>query len=189
MCCAPQLPRFNLVCLGAFALSAALCGSIMSAGFFTFGAASQGYILNNYATADGLALLARLGISASIIFSFPLNFVGLREGVLDLLRLRGHAHRDDVHRVSTALLLAVVTAVSLVLKDLGLVVAFGGAILGSALVYIFPALMFLKNSRDSHPNPSPMQRLEAALNALIVLLGVALAGIGGTMTLKKAGIL
>ena len=49
--------------------------------------------------------------------------------------------------------------------------------------------MFLKNSRDSHPNPSPMQRLEAALNALIVLLGVALAGIGGTMTLKKAGIL
>ena len=45
-------------------------------------------------------------------------------------------------------------------------VAFGGAILGSALVYIFPALMFLKHKRDAKepqvrevglatPNPTP----------------------------------
>ena len=74
--------------MGAFGLAALLCGSIMAAGFTTFGAASQGFILNNYATADSLALLARIGISASIIFSFPLNFVGLREGVLDLLKLK-----------------------------------------------------------------------------------------------------
>ena len=86
-----KLPRFNLVCAGAFGLAALLCGSIMTAGFWTFGAASQGFILNNYATADSLALLARIGISASIIFSFPLNFVGLREGVLDLLKLKARA--------------------------------------------------------------------------------------------------
>ena len=77
--------------VGAFGLAALLCGSIMAAGFTTFGAASQGFILNNYATADSLALLARIGISASIIFSFPLNFVGLREGVLDLLKLKARA--------------------------------------------------------------------------------------------------
>lgn len=159
----------------------------MTAGFWTFGAASQGFILNNYATADGLAFLARLGISASIIFSFPLNFVGLREGTLDLLNLRAKAGRDDVHRIATAALLAVVTSVSLVLKDLGLVVAFGGAILGSALVYIFPALMFLK--QKSNDPPSTLGRAEKVLNVAIALSGVALAGIGGTMTLKKAGII
>ena len=92
--------------MGAFGLAALLCGSIMAAGFTTFGAASQGFILNNYATADSLALLARIGISASIIFSFPLNFVGLREGVLDLVRLKARAHEDAVHRASTVLLLA-----------------------------------------------------------------------------------
>ena len=88
--------------------------------------------------ADSLALVARLGISASIIFSFPLNFVGLREGVLDLLNLKGRAQEDTVHRASTVLLLAAVSTVSLFLKDLGLVVAFGGAALPNAL-----------------PNPSP----------------------------------
>ena len=85
-------PRLYQVVIGAFGLAALLCGSIMAAGFSTFGAASQGFILNNYATADSLALLARIGISASIIFSFPLNFVGLREGVLDLLKLKARAH-------------------------------------------------------------------------------------------------
>merc|ERR1711957_835469 len=55
---------------------------------------------------------------------------------------------DTVHRASTVLLLAAVSTVSLFLKDLGLVVAFGGAILGSALVYIMPALMFLKHKHD-----------------------------------------
>ena len=43
---------------------------------------------NRYATSDPLAFLARLGICASIIFSYPLIFVGLREGVLELLGLQ-----------------------------------------------------------------------------------------------------
>lgn len=97
------------------------------------------------------------------------------------------AGRDDVHRIATAALLAAVTSLSLVLKDLGLVVAFGGAILGSALVYIFPALMFLK--QKSNDPPSTLGRAEKVLNVAIALSGVALAGIGGTMTLKKAGII
>jgi sodium-coupled neutral amino acid transporter 11 len=184
-----KLPRFNRVVVGAFGLAALLCGSIMSAGFSTFGAASQGFILNNYATADSLALMARLGISASIIFSFPLNFVGLREGVLDLLKLKSRAQEAMVHRASTVLLLAAVSTVSLFLKDLGLVVAFGGAILGSALVYVFPALMFLKHKRDANEPQTLTTRAETGLNVGIVLSGVLLATVGGTMTLKKAGII
>jgi sodium-coupled neutral amino acid transporter 11 len=184
-----KLPRFNQVVIGAFGLAALLCGSIMAAGFSTFGAASQGFILNNYATADSLALLARIGISASIIFSFPLNFVGLREGVLDLLKLKARAQEDVVHRASTVLLLATVSTISLFLKDLGLVVAFGGAILGSGLVYIFPALMFLKHKRDANEPQTLATRAETGLNIGVALSGVMLAAVGGTMTLKKAGII
>ena len=39
----------------------------MSAGFVTFGCASNGLVLNNYAVADRLALTARLGIGLSTI--------------------------------------------------------------------------------------------------------------------------
>jgi hypothetical protein len=80
---------FNVVCAGAFGLASLLCAAVMAGGYLTFGGASQGLILNSYATSDPLALLARLGICASIIFSYPLNFVGLREGVLDLFKLDG----------------------------------------------------------------------------------------------------
>merc|ERR1711957_1129766 len=96
---------------------------------------------------------------------------------------------DTVHRASTVLLLAAVSTVSLFLKDLGLVVAFGGAILGSALVYIMPALMFLKHKRDVNEPQALATRAETGLNIGVALSGVMLAAVGGTMTLKKAGII
>lgn len=184
-----KMPSFNAACLGGFGLSALLCGAIMSAGFLTFGSAAQGFILNNYATKDSLAFLARLGIAGSIIFSYPLIFVGLREGILNLFGLDKYAERDDVHFASTVALLGLVSALSLVIKDLGFVVAFGGAVLGSALVYVFPSLMFLKNQRDRKAPPTAASKAEFALNVVITLLGTALAGVGGTLSLKKAGVI
>jgi len=43
--------------------------------------------------------------------------------------------------------MAAFNGLALVVKDLGLVIAVGGAILGSTVVYIFPALMYLSNMR------------------------------------------
>ena len=45
-----KLPRFNKVVAGGFALAALLSAAIMSGGFLTFGAATQGLLLNNYAS-------------------------------------------------------------------------------------------------------------------------------------------
>lgn len=126
-------------------LASLLCAAIMAGGYLTFGGASQGLILNSYATTDPLALLARLGICASIIFSYPLNFVGLREGVLNLFKLDGT--KAPVHIITTIVLLCLMNGVALVLKNLGLVVAVGGAALGTSLVYTFPALMFIQATR------------------------------------------
>eukprot|EP00316_Scyphosphaera_apsteinii_P008303 CAMPEP_0119346798 /NCGR_PEP_ID=MMETSP1333-20130426/108191_1 /TAXON_ID=418940 /ORGANISM="Scyphosphaera apsteinii, Strain RCC1455" /LENGTH=452 /DNA_ID=CAMNT_0007359317 /DNA_START=187 /DNA_END=1545 /DNA_ORIENTATION=- len=184
----PKLPRFNLVVAGAFGLAALLCGSIMAGGFLTFGAASQGLILNNYATSDKLAFLARLGIGLSIIFSYPLNFVGLRDGVLGLFGWRKLAERrTDVHVLATLALMIGVNGAAFFLKDLGLVVAFGGAILGSALVYIFPALMFIGYQ---HSLPTEKRaKGELALNYGLAGLGGFLGVVGAFMSLKKAGVI
>ena len=110
----------------------------MAGGYLTFGSASQGLILNNYATSDPLALVARLGIGVSIIFSYPLNFLGLREGLLTMLKLHG-SRRPPTGRDAAAD--GADERHLLFLKDLGLVVGLGGAVLGSALVYILPAFM------------------------------------------------
>jgi len=49
-------------------------------GFATFGKASQGLILNNYANTDAVMGFSRIAVFVSIVFSYPLAFVGLRDG-------------------------------------------------------------------------------------------------------------
>jgi len=189
-----KVGQFNMVCAGAFGLAAVLCGSIMSAGYLTFGGASQGLILNNYATADSLAFVARIGIALSIIFSYPLNFVGLREGVLSLINMSDKAGRTDVHVISTLLLLVTVNGAALFVKNLGLVVSLGGAILGSALVYIYPALMSIVHNRRkaiaarASGSTLPLsQRIESFGCYVLAVLGCFLSAVGAVMSLKSAG--
>jgi len=173
-----KLPRFNLVCGAAFGAAALLMGSIMAGGYLTFGASSQGLILNNYATSDPLAFLARLGIGMSIIFSYPLNFVGLRGGVLGMLGLSDQADKQSVHVITTVALLCLLNGASLFLKDLGLVVGLGGAILGSALVYILPALMAIGEKAGV------MGKTEKLFNWVLSGLGIFFAALGAIMCLK-----
>ena len=203
----PKIGRFNAASAVAFAIAALLSGGIAAAGFLTFGASSQGLILNNYATGDRMASLARLGIGLSIVFSYPLNFLALRSGVHGMLKLDGAS--GPVHLVSTLLLFGAATALSMLIKDLGLLIALPGALLGSALVYIFPALMAIGNAKQAAaaaaagggPKPAggarPRQaaaaaakpaavrsRAELVVNYGLVGLGVVLAVVGGAVTLN-----
>merc|ERR1711871_966644 len=113
-----KLPKFNAVVGGAFGLAAALMGSIMAGGFLTFGGASQGLILNSYATSDPLAFVARLGIGMSIIFSYPLNFLGLREGLFAMFNQKEAAKKPAVHIAVTLLLMGLMNGAALFMKDL-----------------------------------------------------------------------
>jgi sodium-coupled neutral amino acid transporter 11 len=183
---------FTKVVAAAFAMAAMLSAAIMAGGYLTFGGASQGLILNSYATSDPLAFLARIGICSSVLFSYPLIFVGLRDGVLNLLKLDGSKNR--VHVISTVLLLCFMNGISLVLKNLGLVVAVGGAVLGSSLVYIFPAMMFIKatclkkKEFEAQGKKLPAMRMkEMYANYGLVGLGITLAVLGVKMSLKSFG--
>jgi len=173
-----KLPRFNLVVGLGFLAAAIVMGSVMAGGFLTFGAASQGLILNSYATADPLAFLARLGIGMSIIFSYPLNFVGLREGILSSLGKTKEGEKTSVHVGLTLALMVLMNGAALFIKDLGLVVGLGGAILGSALVYIFPALMAIGEKAGA------MGKAEKGANWALTGLGVFFAVLGAVMCVK-----
>lgn len=154
--------------------------------------ASQGLILNNYATADTLAFVARLGTSASILFSYPLNFVGLRDQTLSLLGLKERAGETGVHVLVTLALMLGMNGLALVTKDLGIVVALGGAVLGTALVYIMPALMFIQATRQKEADLTKVglklpkgRRREMYLNGALAALGASLGGLGAFMVLSK----
>lgn len=90
--------------------------------------------------------------------------------------------------------MAAMNGAALFLKDLGFVVAFGGAVLGSGLVYIMPALMFIKATQQKEVALKKVglalskgRRREMRANMLLAAMGVGLSGLGGYMSLVKYG--
>lgn len=127
----------------SFILAAITYMCISSLGFLTFGANSAGFILDNYSYRDPLATLSRFGVALSVIFAYPLLFQGGRDGLWDLLGLSSTSNNNALaRRITTILLLATVTWLAIFVNDLTFVLSFGGATLSSAIIYIFPPLMF-----------------------------------------------
>jgi amino acid permease len=172
------LPRYYKVVSTSFAISITIFCSIASMGFLTFGSASSGLILNNYSNADSLMGLSRIAVAVSLVFSYPLAFVGARDGVLDLLKMKSEPKTQNALTVA---LLAGVTTAALIIPDVSFVMAFAGATLGNSLIYVFPALMF-RGAIKAKKDATPGQKREVKL-----AMGSAVAGIGmGILGAKKA---
>ena len=100
--------------------------------------------------------LSRIAVAVSLVFSYPLAFTGARDGFLDLLKLK---ETTKTQNVLTVALLSAVTFLALIIPDVSFVLAFTGATLGNALIYIFPALMFCGAVRKL-PKASKAQKRE-----------------------------
>lgn len=170
--------RFNQVIGWSFGTSVAIYGLITAFGFLTFGAASNGLILNNYSSSDALASISRIAVAVSITCSYPLIFTGARDGVLDLFKVPQNKRTNGLLNKVTLLSLAGVTVLASQLKDLGVVAAVGGATFGTALVFIYPALMFIKSQKKRTAETYPV--------AAIGILGVIMSAIGTVLSLQSA---
>jgi amino acid permease len=166
------LPKYYKVVSTSFAISIALFSLIASIGYLTFGTHSSGLILNNYSTKDGLMSLSRIAVAVSLVFSYPLAFVGARDGVLDLLKLEG---TPQTQNILTVALLSTVTALALIIPDVSFVLSFAGATLGNCLIYIFPALMFrgaIKKKADATVGQKREVKLALGSGVLGLIMGI-----------------
>ena len=77
-------------------------------------------------------------------------------------------------------MIAVVTGMAAKLTDLGLVAGVGGATFGTALVFVYPVIMFLKQQKKRTRETIPA--------ALIGVLGLAMGAIGTALSLSGADI-
>jgi len=181
-----SLPRFSLATGLGFAGAATIGMWAMVCGFLTFGGASAGLILNNYAATDSLVAVARMGITFAMICTYPLEFGCLRESVLEAAREPGAAPPSgELMRCTTLSLLALITGTALVLKDFGVVVAVEGAVISSSLVFVVPALIFLGATKGGAPARS--LQLERLANHGLVALCAVFAVIGTATTFMCLG--
>ena len=121
------IKRYNTVVGTSFGISILLFALVGSLGFLTFGSAASGLILNNYSTKDVLMSLSRVAVAISIVFSFPLAFVGARDGWLDLLKVPQEKRSDSVLNKATVAILSVITLIATQLKELAFIMSFAGA--------------------------------------------------------------
>ncbi|CAM9368741.1 unnamed protein product [Chrysoparadoxa australica] len=181
-----SVPKFNKVVFAGYGSAIILCAAMLAYPFLTFGGNSMGLILNNYATTDVLATFCRLAIGFSILCGYPLTFQPSRDGIFDALGIKNAS--NNTVRLATVLMLAVFTATGMVLRDLGFVVAFGGAILGSAVIYIFPALMWIRKCKMDVKAGKPLagwRKAEYVAQYGVVGLGATLGALGAGLSVLK----
>jgi amino acid permease len=174
------IKRFNAVVSWSFGISILLMGYITMTGFLTFGKSSAGLILNNYSTNDIWIAASRVAVAISLVFSYPLAFVGMRGGVVDLLKVPVEKQTDSVLNSLTAVMLTALTVLAIVLTDVSFVLSFGGATLGNALTYVYPALMYAAVNKKQ----GRKEGVAVLISQASAVLGVAMGAIGANMALK-----
>jgi amino acid permease len=176
------MPRFNTVVFSSFGISVAVYAVVSAMAFLTFGSVTGGLILNNYSTKDALLSFSRFAVALSLIFSYPLLFVGSRDGLLDLIRVPEEKRTNSMLNQLSVGLLGIITLLALKVTDLTFVASISGALLGTALIFIYPTLMFRAAVKS---NPTKGQKWERRLCSVIATLGVAIGGVGAKMALQS----
>lgn len=188
------LRKYARVTIFGFASVALVNLSILVAGFLTFGGNSAGVILNNYATADPGAALCRLLQAVSVVGGFPFLIRSAKASLYSCLyggmyivdtqlfstRLTTRLFVDKpvpdrLNFQITTLMVLVLTFGAFIMENAGMVVGLNGALMGSAIVYVFPSLLFLAKKRGN--------RAERMLNRGLVGFGVVAGLAGAAVTL------
>lgn len=198
------IPRFQTVVTFSFGASCLVYILITSFGFLTFGSNCDGYILNNYSTKDSLATFCRVSIAIAIICTYPLVFIGYRDGVLDLLKVPVEKHTSNNLNLLTVVLLIFITLIAMTVTDLGLVNAIGGGTLATVIVFVFPTLMYrqavkrkpfdeieLEEDEEEEEEeeidlPTPAQKREVTFSVVLMYGGVTMGIIGVWMAISNA---
>ncbi|EGB07723.1 hypothetical protein AURANDRAFT_64742 [Aureococcus anophagefferens] len=175
-----KMKPYNAVIRNGFGLSILLNIAFMAAGFNTFGKGAKGLVLNNYATTDALAVVARALFGVSVVFTFPLAYNAVKTGLRGVARnMFAKTDAETLEKAVVGVPLALITAIALVVDDAGVVAALTGALMGSAVIYALPALMLLKGDKVAkagwEKKIAPFAML--AMGAVGAVLGVS-AGSG-----------
>lgn len=168
-----SLPRFKVAVSASFLTSAILYMAIASLGYLTFGGNSNTFILNNYSPFDVCATFSRLAVGLSTLMAYPLVFHGVRDGVMDIMAIplpeRTPERRDQL----TYLLLSFITLMACFVTDLGMINAVGGGLIATAIVFVYPSIMFYAAIKKSDADTS----IKKDDREVIVVISLAAFGV------------
>lgn len=177
--------RFDTVTYTSFGLTAVLMTVIAIAGYSTFGIASQPVILANYSPYDPLVTACRVAIAASLVMTFPLPFVGLRDGVLDAMQMPAAGRTDTKVSALSMALLATITCLAASVHDLSFLLAVSGGSISTAVSSVLPTMMYraavTKRTKFSMgantANNHPLDHAKLATGLMFVCVATGATGV------------
>jgi sodium-coupled neutral amino acid transporter 11 len=90
-------------------------------------------------------------------------------------------------RKVTVGLISLITGLALLLEDAGVVLSLNGAVMGSAMIYIFPAMLFLRSTENQIQEGSLKMtrglKVERFISRFLLGFGALSAVLGGTVTI------
>lgn len=176
-----SMKQFTKLTRFGFSITILMNIAIMSFGFLTFGGNAQGMILNNYSPYDVGAMISRCIVTVSLIGSYPLIFRGMKSAFFELFPKLNH-----LDSLVTKCFLSLLTGLALVLNDAGFMVSMVGALMGSAIIYIFPSLIFLsatqRRIKSGTLNKTRGILFERWANKLFILMGALFGLLGAVVT-------
>jgi amino acid permease len=108
------LKQYSTICWIAFSISGLIYIGIACFGYLTFGSNSSSFILNNYSPNDPLAIICRVAVGISTLTAYPIVFMGIRDGVLDIWNIPIQQQTSHQLNTITLLLLLIVTIISMI---------------------------------------------------------------------------
>jgi len=171
---------------GHFFLAGILYLVVTLAGLETFGCAVQPMVLNNYAPIDHLVVFARAGLCLCVLFEFPLLERCFRTTLVELFGLPEEVATQPWIVTSSVALVSMLACVPGLSLDR--VIAIGGALGASLLIYVAPALMALRlREQNASSQPSTTGAgwmmfdpadVQAALLRSVAGFGTMIGGLG-----------
>ena len=100
--------------------------------------------------------------------------------MLEILQVPAEQRRKNSFlNLTTVCLLGIITLLAAILTDVSFVLAFGGATLGNALTYVYPAVMYFsvvqKQKRTGEAVGVWMANLSAVLGIVMGVIGAKMA--------------
>ena len=149
-----------------------------------FGKHSYSFALNNFVARDPIGLIARVAFGTSVLASYPLIFLAMRNWFVQQFTKIAPAIAE-IKKVSAMLLLFICFLTTKV-SDIGVVGSIAGGIFGSSMMFVFPPLMYigaLKKQAKAQNKPLPMVKI--ILNIVLMVAGGSLGITGTANTIKS----
>merc|ERR1719335_2020544 len=124
-------------------------------------------------------MVAFIGMTFAVLFNIPIHTNSVRTAVNGIwvraMKLDEKADASTRKKILSVIIIVVTNLTALCCDSLGLTVAINGAVCATLMMYVFPALMYMKSGASAEPFMTErfMPWLTVTLGVIIGVAGVA----------------